>query len=709
MKTRHPYRVAVCTAVFMLAMIATPGAARAADQEPDDALKAEIERLEKASELEDDQIDALRELRANPVKRSDSYQMSQEFEEVFKIEDLTDEALALITYSLQTQMAPMGERRYEWGFDDYRLAELFRKTLDHAHAGPATNHAFSRWVRERVVPTMTATAPDSGPRLDHPMIELVKRLLLRDALEAETFDRFVTAFCAKLASGSSRSYGEISAEPQVMAGLCCSKHTTSEHLGRMAQAIVLSVSGGSGAYSYPGPSETMKFILGSPKLTGEQARALLTWVLEFEPGGHLDSRWFELLAQLTTPFDPPDEAFRINPLELYKPSGMRQYREKWRTWWAGRRDEPWPVRKDARRLRYIIAQIESENNGPPAVRIVTDAPVEFGFAYLFADPVAADDATWISLARWSPMQTWQADILGRWYPDNAVMLQEHHFMNSGWSGGGGVYVPGAVRLTSRSSRSRDNRSISSIRSVLLHDLSEGPGPATEQLKDLSFWVNGAVSAAADQVRRMAANPELSSPSVPGEDLGTTLLQLEPYRLPGMDEPMTRLLDDKDPTVAATAALVLARWEAELDAARIIPLLQSDSDAARCAAAEALTLAERPEGLRCLTDRFKEPASSGSAAAILLRLAEATQFTPDARARLGAEIIKAILPRQEEPLRPCVREYLLARRWSGHDFGYQIGAEPAANTAALLKYHAWAENPRPPEDEEESSGARAARD
>jgi hypothetical protein len=59
-------------------------------------------------------------------------------------------------------------------------------------------------------------------------------------------------------------------------------------------------------------------------------------------------------------------------------------------------------------------------------------------------------------------------------------------------------------------------------------------------------------------------------------------------------------------------------------------------------------------------------------------------------RLAVELVKAVLPREDSINQPAGLESLLAREWTGEDFGYQLGADPAKNTAALGKYHEWAE-------------------
>ena len=60
-----------------------------------------------------------------------------------------------------------------------------------------------------------------------------------------------------------------------------------------------------------------------------------------------------------------------------------------------------------------------------------------------------------------------------------------------------------------------------------------------------------------------------------------------------------------------------------------------------------------------------------------------------------ELIHAVLPINDSDLEPAVQQYLLVRQWSGHDFGYLLGADPGENNKTLARYHEWAKKPRPP--------------
>jgi hypothetical protein len=80
---------------------------------------------------------------------------------------------------------------------------------------------------------------------------------------------------------------------------------------------------------------------------------------------------------------------------------------------------------------------------------------------------------------------------------------------------------------------------------------------------------------------------------------------------------------------------------------------------------------------------------------LIELGESYAFTSEDRMALGVEAIRALLPARDSGDLPAVNGYLLARAWSGFDFGYIVGGDPETNTSAFARYHAWADKPELP--------------
>jgi len=682
----------------------------------------EIIRLEKKTSLAEEEVEALQILRTTPLSSDARYKVPQELREIATEAERTDEDLALIVHSMLSQLPARTDSGEQRGFDPYMVSDIFRKIIEHAHAGEATSRAFGRWVREGYIPTMSPkgdgdqTRPGGGQES-----EIIKRLLNRDALDAGTFEQLLDAFCQKLAvKQSSYNYDELRAEPAVMVGLVYSRHTTSEHLGRLAQALIAQSLSGDEYRGYSSlAAEAMKFIVASPKLTEVQARAIITWLLRRES----DSRGsgivgFDLISQLTnhTVLTPDDLKGDYTEMMTGKPIQMAMTR--WREWWDVNRDKPVLPRPKEPRYRYVAADVLIGEDDQSIVQIVGDIILEPGIGHVLRK-AGSDRVIWVcrQASSMTDLYRGSSSLMAKLVPDG-VQLSEYNFDGGGGYGGGsGMYPAGAVKFSGLYSSAGSQRALAqppvvsaisgTVRvarvggpssqpsahgrtacAVFVHDLAQGSGPTAGQLADPSFWIKGAVKSAADMTRRANTREARRIAMSLGYREGAGLLQLEQYRMPLVESALGELLKDGDPAVAAAAALVLARWKVEVDAARLVELLDVEDDQASGWAAEALARAGRPEGVRHLLKHLRNPEYRGDAHGMLMRLADEGQFSPEVKSKLAMDIITTLLPREDDPARPVLMEVLLAQRWTGEDFGYRLGAEPEKNAAALARYHQW---------------------
>jgi hypothetical protein len=682
----------------------------------------EIIRLEKKSGLAEEELEALQTLRTTPLSGNSRYKVQQELRDIASQAEMTDDSLALIVHSLLFQLPQRTDSGSERGFDSYAALDIFRRILDHANAGQATGRAFNRWVREWYIPFMS---PKEGERQNLRSTgqegQIVKRLLNRDALDVVTFEQLFDAFCRKLAVvQAGYTSDELRAEPLVMISLVYSRHTTSEHLGRLIQALIAqSVSSDDSRGRFPSASESLKILIASPKLTDVQARAIVTWLLRPSPGfrgpGPAE---IDLLSQLTDHTVLTAEDFKGDFTKLMMGKPLQIAMERWRAWWDANRDKPFPVRPKEPRYRYVTADVLISEDDKPAVAIAGDIILEPGIGYPLRK-AGSDRVTWVCRQSASMTDLYRptSSLMAKLMP-NAVALAEYTlYEGGGYGGGAGTYTAGAVQFSGWSSSpggqraaaqtfvvpnssqlaraaradeatSRPSAPARTARATFLHDLAQGPGPTPDQLADPSFWINGVVKSAADATRRAntAEVREFAMGRGYGELAG--VLQLEQYRMPSLEPALGELLKDSDPAVAASAALVLARWKVEVDAKRLLELLEVEDDVASGWAAEALALAGRPEGVRHLLKHLQDPRCSSDAHGTLIRLADSGRFSPEVKSKLAVEIISTLVPRKDDPVRPALMEVLLAQRWTGEDFGYQLGADPAKNTAALGRYHQW---------------------
>jgi hypothetical protein len=588
----------------------------------------EIIRLEKKSSLAEEEVEALQLLRTTPLSGNARYKVPQELRDIVAQAEMTDEDLALIVHSIVFQKPSKTDSGDQRGLEPYMLSDIFRRILEHAHAGEATGRAFGRWVREGYIPTMSAKDDENQMRRGGQDGEIVKRLLNRDALDAATFEQLLDAFCRKLAvKQSSYNYDELRAEPAVMIGLVCSRHTTSEHLGRLAQAIIAQSVSGEGNRGFSSSvSEAMKFIIASPKLTEVQARAIIVWLLRGGPDSLRSGTSFDLISQLTNHTVLTAEDLKGDYTEIMTGKPMQMAMTRWKAWWEANRDKPLLPRPKEPRYRYVAADVLIGEDNQPIVQIVGDLILEPGIGYVLRKP-GSESMTWVCRQATSMTDLYRgaSSLMVKLMPD-AVRLSEYNLYGGGGYGGGmGVYSAGAVQFSGGSSpaggqsaavrpslptgawgaaraatiggaSSQPSAAAKTFRAAFVHDLAQGPGPTAEQLAAPSFWINGAVKSAAEMTRRANTREFREIGMSLGYREGAGILQLEQYRMPLVESALGERLKDSDPAVAASAALVLARWKVEVDAKRLVELLEVEDDLAGGWAAEALALTGRPEGV-----------------------------------------------------------------------------------------------------------------
>ena len=91
----------------------------------------------------------------------------------------------------------------------------------------------------------------------------------------------------------------------------------------------------------------------------------------------------------------------------------------------------------------------------------------------------------------------------------------------------------------------------------------------------------------------------------------------------------------------------------------------------------------------MIERLKDPMRATPAARILIKGAAAPKLDSAAKTRWGVEVIRSLLPEEEGPNTSLLTEMLVVKAWTGEDYGYEPGAEPAKNNAALKRCRDWA--------------------
>lgn len=663
--------------------------------------------LESRSHLEPADLDLLREFRAGQIERNRAYDAFRGIERIVRASDTRDEALALIVRTLLTR-SPADDNRQNDGIGSYQILSTLRQVLDHKEAGPKTGRAMAQWVASAYIPLMQR--PADAPQYSdlHTADDVALRVLLADQLPLDTFERLLKAACAITPVRPSGYWDEprngLGARSVV--GFSYSRHTTSEHLGRLIQTLIRRA-GLAPHYNYSpfGPAEPLQLLLASPKLTEQQARAVATWLF-----GRPQAR---------PPYtEPVDVTMRwLTNRTIWTPDDTKGYSEpgpqnpeeiafkRWQTWLADNADKPLLVRPTGPSCRYILATMLLTDPDRPSLEITIDAQILPGVGYLLGKSNSLHETQmhWVRIED-NPGR-WQMSSAGS-APQNARHLQILSFSRNGANGGTEMCRLGQVYTRDHGRYPQESGRVEYATFQLLVDPAQKDTvPSPEQLRDPAWWGRRAVDAFAATHRELASANEAD---IDGEG-HVVRANLAPAlcRTGHIEKALRDLLSDPVPRVVAKAALQLARWKATLDAKPLLPLLESNDATTAAAAAETFSCLGRPEGVHWLIARVKKEGLAGPAMRILMRHGDVGRFDPEQKARLAAELITAILPPAENPSHPAVCEWFIVQRWSGFDFGYQVGADPAENTKALVCYHDWAKAPRPPENAPTTS--KTARD
>lgn len=647
-----------------------------------------IIRLEKSGKLDQDQTQVLEQLRINPLKRNDSYRAAEELRRGLEEEEMIDEGLALLVYSLVRQIAK--DDNSDTGFQSHQLYSIFDAILAQSAAGESTGRAFGHWIREYVIPrAFPADSPD-GPRMnDYQVTQTVQKLLVQDSLDAATYDALVSGMCRQMSRAGQRSWGgEFGLNNQTVIPVCYSRHCRSEHIGRIIEAIMSENFHQTGWGGWSAGSQCLNYVVTCPKLTEDHARALVQWLVcgggqfngFFEPN-------FESLVQLTgEPFVGPEDMESLIQGYVGRSNNehMKRIEDRIRQWYAAHQDKP-IISDSPPRYRYLEVEISGDEK--PQVRVLTDTPLKRGMGQFVRDKSDRGAFTVVCESR-CPQGLESRLYQNNALPPDAVNVQVCRVATNGSSIGSQMFVPGDPQFVFQSTTTRDNQPVQSFRAAVLLPV-EGK-PADEQLASVDFWIKGCVRAATEQTRRAAQKGRAGFGNISGPE-GTRMnpLGLESYRVPGLEAEVRKLITSDEPWLVASAALLLARWQADFDPVPARQLLASGDASLAVVAAEALALAGDPEGIRLLAEQMKDPMRTGSAAKLLDRAARSAKIDPAAKKSQAAKLIESLLPAQEVPGQACLAAVIVVKAWTGEDFGYEVGADPAKNSAALKRYHEWA--------------------
>jgi hypothetical protein len=215
----------------------------------------------------------------------------------------------------------------------------------------------------------------------------------------------------------------------------------------------------------------------------------------------------------------------------------------------------------------------------------------------------------------------------------------------------------------------------------------------EQLSSLDFWEERLVATAVRYERlseQIDARPEEQRISLSSSING--LESLERCRTPGLEKRIAALQQDASARVATGAGMLLTRWKRDVDRARYTALLKSPDAKVSYRAAAILTLSGADEGIDYLIEQASREGPAGKAYATLGRYADEPRLTADQRMHGAVRIIETLLPSREAP--SAISPALLARRWTGQDYGYRAGAAAEENNKALHRYPEWSRHPLP---------------
>lgn len=650
-----------------------------------------IVRLEKTGGLEEDQIVSLQELRAEKVKGNDRYRIGNDLTKTIGEEEMDDAALALLVYSLTRQVRT--NRNDDSGLEPYALARVFEAIMAKPTAGEATGRAFGAWIRECIIPTAFPAEEGSSPEArDYQATQLVQRLIAQDKLDALTYDQLLSAMCRKMAAGASTGYGsDLGLNGQTIVPICYSRHCESKHVGLIVEAIVSEALHQDGRGGWSNGSQCIEYVIGSPRLTEGQARALLAWIISNIGGlDWMDQKYLEAAAQLSgQSFITAEDVSKLYAAYFGESTAdpTKDIQARMKAWWDAHEDKPLLSAPPPPRYRYVLAEISRKDDAFD-LKVVHDLPLQPGVGRMLRHEDAPNSYEYLCQMRTSSVMSSFMTARQQLLPD-AVDVTEYQMYEGGSTSGAKTYLPGEPQFVSQRSTERDGTRIQVVRMAMLLPI-EGSQVSAEQLQDVSFWIERAVRAAAEQVVRSTKLGRAQLAVVNESGLfRTNPLSLQPYQMPALEAEVRKLLAHAEPAVVATAALLLARWQTEFDATAVRPLLASKDDFVATTAAEALATTGDATGLEALIEQVKDPLRAGSAARVLVKAASTPKLDDAARKKWAARMIRALLPQTESPNQSLLTEMLVVKAWTGEGFGYAAGADPAANNAALKKCHDWA--------------------
>lgn len=660
--------------------------------------------LERASGLPEQETKMLRALHLRQTDHDDRWEIGQQIRTLLDAPDLNDAGLALIVRAILPNLPDLSnENRDEELIDRHTVFNLLERASNHENAGKATVEALARWMQDWYIPQVIERKDDSHHFGLHDANEIAKRVLVQDRLDADGFELLFQAYCKRVAGpGRIDHHAELGTTKDVIIGFAYSRHASSRHIGELAQALLTRIVIHAEHGGWGDPVEALDIVTASPQLTEIQARGVLNTLLRADAHASFDDDKDQLLGQLTGHEVWRQSDFDATLQEVMLRRPQIDAMKRWRQWWSDHHDDELLAhRKTGKVCRYVLVELDLSKEQEPEVRIGGDVRLRAGVPTVLRPPAGPAEAHWVRLrkAGLSPSREWTF-ILRHLAPDG-VVIERTTVRDSGGSGGHTQLLsPGRPEFTGHRSGSRNNQSFKYITIEGVYDLGRDPGPDEAQLKDPAYWVRAATKTTARLYGRLQAEEEL-------ELLEQYLaprygpLNLERYRNPHLEEIMKEWLAGDEPGLSAMAALVLTRWEIDIDTAPLLAMLDADRPEIVAWAAEALTRAGEPEGVRHLIRQLKTQGTAADAAyTTLVKLADEHGFEPQTKADLAAGLIAAVLPREETPDKPVLREVLLVEQWTGHDFGYHLGAEPSENTQVLQRYHEWARDPKPPEPPEE---------
>lgn len=640
------------------------------------------------------ELDLLRSLQNARVEQQKSYEVSERIRAMIRRDETTDMGLALIVKALLSQM-PKTQQEEQTGFQSHLVYDCMRQVLDKSSVGPATGEALAPWVRDFFLPAMKDIEKARRTPSFHYMEQTIRPLVTGDMLTQDGYESIVQAFCERQVGVLERTrnyYDFLSRpDPTIAMGLVFSRHATSDDIGRLLQGLMLraSIQSGSSYESF----QAMDLLLASPALTDAHVRGFMAWA--FAPmGGELPQnrgQIAEVLNKLAvrTRWTPDD--FR-EAADVATSERGGDYIARWDALWKAH-GQGAVLKADAQpECRYLSVELDVSDPDKPTASVVADRSLVPGLGYVAHGTGRSRERQFVRLR---PQRDPWSNSSGN---DERRMWLDiwQIYSGGGYSGGGQDFAPGEIRNVGSGSRSDGNTTYRYVRLATILALTDtADDPPADRLKDAEYWIDQLFDDALESERQNVSTTKPAPTPRPRRGGRSSFATLSACRTRHTEERLRKAVGEEPPRVAAAAAVLLADWGADVDTDRLMQLLDTDDLTAATQAASALAMKGKIDGALWLIKRLKDAKVSDDVRAKLLSLPALERLDADARAKLAAELIRTVLPTSETPEHPAVNDYLLVRVWTGLDFGYVIGGDPAANNAALAKYHEWAEHPTPP--------------